>query len=84
MVGRILNQDPSLYADIEMLNPKAKESIKQFMKSAKKLQRIINKKDKKAFISYFKGSGMFLGDFRRKASKESDFLIDQLVKEKDI
>ncbi len=82
MVGRILNQDPNLYADIEIANPESKKTIKQYIKSAKKLQKIIKKKDRNAFIKYFNESADFFGDFKKEAAEFSDYLIEQLVKRK--
>ena len=80
MVGRLLNQDPSLYADIELLNPENKKSIKEYIKSTQKLMKIIQKNDRKGFIKFFKEGADFLGDFKKEATEYSDYLIEQLVK----
>ena len=45
MVGRILNQDPKLYADIEILNPATINALKAYLKNANQLLSIIEKKD---------------------------------------
>lgn len=82
MVGRILNQNPNLYADIEIANPEIMKTIKVYIRSAKKLEMIIKKKDRGAFIKYFKESADFFGDFKKEAAEFSDYLIEQLVKRK--
>jgi len=80
MVGRLLNQDPCLYADIEILNPENKKAIAEYMKSSKKLMDIIKKQDKEGFVKFFKEGAEFLGDFKEEATEYSDYLIEQLVK----
>ena len=80
MLGRILNQDPELYADIEILNPEVKNAIKAYLDSSEKLLKTIVKKDREGFINYFKESADYLGDFKKEAEKESDYLIEKMVK----
>ncbi len=80
MVGRLLNQDPALYADIELLNPENKKAIGEYMKSTQKLMEIIKEKDREEFIKFFKEGAGFLGDFKKEATEYSDYLIEQLVK----
>ena len=82
VIGRILNQDPKLYADIEILNPQTNRVIKEFSNSTKKLRRIIKKKDTKSFIGFFNSASRHLNSFKKKASEYSDFIIEKLV-EKD-
>lgn len=41
MVGRILNQNPSLYASIEIMNPKNRKALATYAVSAKNLHKII-------------------------------------------
>ncbi|MEA2037873.1 MAG: prephenate dehydrogenase/arogenate dehydrogenase family protein [Nanoarchaeota archaeon] len=80
MVGRMLNQDPGLYADIGILNPENNKSINEYMESSKKLQDIIKNKDKEAFVKFFKEGADFLGEFKQEATEYSDYIIEQLVK----
>ena len=79
MVGRILNQDPGLYADMEIMNPKNKKLLNILEKSSKKLKNIIESKNKNEFIKYFDECAEFFGNFRKKAEKTSDYLIEQMV-----
>lgn len=80
MVGRILNQNPELYADIEIMNSKNKKLLDIFENSSKKLKKIIKAKDKEEFVKYFNDCADFFGNFRKKAEKTSDYLIEQMVK----
>lgn len=79
MVGRILNQDPELYANIEILNPKTKKALKAYLKTSKKLYNIIRQKNKQAFVQYFNEAADYLGDFSIEAEEYSNYLIDRLV-----
>ncbi len=80
MVGRLLNQDPGLYADIEMLNPENKRAMEEYIRSTRELIGIIKRKDREEFIKFFKEGADFLGDFKQEATEYSDYLIEQLVK----
>jgi prephenate dehydrogenase len=79
MVGRILNQDPKLYADIEILNPKAKKAIKTYLKTSKNLLKVIQNKDRDGFIKYFKEAADYFGDFKKEAEEYSNYLIEKIV-----
>ncbi|MEK6983302.1 MAG: prephenate dehydrogenase/arogenate dehydrogenase family protein [Nanoarchaeota archaeon] len=82
MVGRILNQDPSLYANIEIMNPANIKVLKQYISSSKKLQKIIRTKDAKEFLNYFNECAKFFGDFKNEAEEMSDYLIEKMVEMK--
>ena len=80
MIGRILNQDPNLYANIEILNPNNIKVLRAYLKSAKKLQKIIETKNTKKFLKYFQECSKFFGVFKKEAEEISDYLIEQMVK----
>ncbi|MFH2028361.1 MAG: prephenate dehydrogenase/arogenate dehydrogenase family protein [Nanoarchaeota archaeon] len=82
MVGRILNQDPRLYADIEILNPKAKKAIRTYINTSKILLKKIQDKDIDGFVNYFNEAADYLGDFKKEAEEYSNYLIDKLVRRK--
>ena len=82
MVGRILNHDPKLYADIEIQNPETTKALKAYLKNANQLYKIIKKKDTKKFIRYFKEAADYLGSFKKEAEEYSNYLIDKLVERK--
>lgn len=80
MVGRLLAQDPYLYADIEMLNPENKKAMEEYIRSARELLGIIKRKDRDEFVKYFQEGANFLGNFKKEATEYSDYIIEQLVK----
>ena len=79
MVGRLLNQDPNLYANIEILNPKTQKVMRSYINSIMKLYMLVKDKDLESFTKYFEQSADFLGEFKKHATKESDFLIEKMV-----
>jgi prephenate dehydrogenase len=82
MVGRILNQDPYLYANIEIMNQETPKALKAYLKTCNKLYNIIEKKDTESFVNYFKEAADYLGDFKEEAEEYSNYLIDKLVERK--
>lgn len=79
MIGRILNQEPNLYAGIEMMNPKNKKVLQEYIKSSKKLQKIIESKNTEKFVEYFNECKEFFGSFKKEAEEVSDYLIEKMV-----
>lgn len=77
-LGRILHQDPALYANIEISNDAIPEYLSNFLKNGERLLKIIEKKDTKAFIKIFNQGQKYLGGFTKKAQEESDHIIDSL------
>ncbi len=82
MIGRILNQDPGLYADIQIFNPYSRKILKQYLKSIKKLSEPIKSKDVAVFEKYFRVISEYLGDFCNRAQEESDYLIKKMAERK--
>jgi len=80
MVGRILNQDPNLYASLEIDNSENNEVLKAYMESSEKLFEIIKSKDKEKFLKYFTECSEFFGDFREESEKISNHLLNEIVK----
>ncbi len=79
MVGRILAQDPRLYADIAILNPETQEVMRSYINSIMKLYMLIKDEDTGRFMEFFRESADHLGGFRQKAMEESTYLIRRLV-----
>ncbi|MBU0727906.1 prephenate dehydratase [Patescibacteria group bacterium] len=79
MMGRILNQDPNLYANIQIDNPLSKKVMQDFIESCKKLTEIVTKKDNKSFVKYFNSASKYLGSFTEQAMIESDRLIKEML-----
>ena len=83
VIGRILNQDPTLYADIELRNPYVPEALQGYLSTSKRLLDIVLRKDTKEFIRYFNEAAEYLGDFKKEAEEYSNYLIEQLVHRKE-
>lgn len=79
MMGRILNQDPNLYANIQIENPLSKKVMEDFIKSCKKLTDIVSKKSTNEFVKYFNSNKKYLGKFTERAMIESDRLIKEML-----
>ncbi len=77
-MGRILNQDPNLYAQIQFQNPDGLKVAESFLASMQDLIKIVGKKDTKAFVRQFKKASNYFGNYKRLAMKESDYLIDKM------
>jgi prephenate dehydrogenase len=82
MVGRILNQDPRLYANIEISNPETTKALNAYLRTCKRLFEIIEKKDTDGFVKYFNEAADYLGDFKEEAEEYSNYLIEKLVEKK--
>lgn len=56
LIGRILKQDPSLYADIQMLNENVPDVLREISSQINHLQDMVSKKDRVSFLEWFKSS----------------------------
>ena len=83
MVGRVLNQDPNLYAGIELNNPEILGVLKQYLRSSKQLFDIISHGDYNEFLKYFNEASDYLGNFKQEASIVSNRVINFLSEELD-
>ncbi len=54
IVSRLCQQDPELYATIQMANPYTDYALSAFIKHGENLHKIIKKRDRQAFIDLFK------------------------------
>jgi len=80
MVGRIIGQNPKLYASIQMQNPEVTEVHRVFLETASELADAVKKKDEKRFISMMKDAAHNFDDLER-AMGRSDKAIHSLVSE---
>lgn len=74
-VGRILAQDPILYADIQKYNPFAKEMSEIYLKSVMELNNSVKNNRSEEFINIFKRSQKYFGEFKEKSLRVTDKLI---------
>lgn len=79
LVGRLLSQDPDLYADILQMNPYVPEVLEACRSSAKDLAAIVGSKDPGLFRAFFLKNTRHLGSSCEEGQKMTDTLIDSMV-----
>jgi prephenate dehydrogenase len=80
MVGRILAQNPRLYAEIQVYNPYVREVLVALEESSRLLQGFVERRDVDGFVAEFERARDALGTFRERALEESNALIQALAK----
>ncbi len=78
MMGRILNQDPKLYANIQLSNSMNIKAVESYLKSCRELAETIERKKFKDNVKFFKKNTEYLGHFTKIAMDESDRLLRHL------
>jgi len=80
MIGRIIGQNPHLYAEIQMQNPHVTKVHRVFLRTAHKLSKAVKEKDEKAFVSIMAAAARHFDDVDQ-AMGRSDKAIRSLVNE---
>lgn len=78
MMGRILNQDPKLYASIQLSNPANIKAVESYLRSCRQLAETIERKKFKDNVDYFEKNADYLDHFSTLAMDESDRLLKYL------
>lgn len=78
MMGRILNQDPNLYAQIQIQNPNSLRVMNDFKKLTEVWIDLVKNKNTQHFEQRFKKISDYLGWYKEVAMEESNFLIEQM------
>jgi prephenate dehydrogenase len=79
LIGRLLSQDPSLYADILQQNPYVPGVLSVCTSSAGDLCDIVNSKDPEQFREFFLRNSRHLGQYCDTGMKTTDALIESMV-----
>jgi prephenate dehydrogenase len=79
LVGRILSQDPGLYADILQQNPYVPEVLDACRASAADLAAIVKEKDPALFREFFERDSRHLGAYCNQGQELTDALIECMV-----
>jgi prephenate dehydrogenase len=79
LIGRLLSQDPSLYADILQENPFVPEVLSVCTSSAEDLARIVTVGDPAQFREFFEANSRHLGAYCAEGMKTTDALIEYMV-----
>ena len=80
LMGRILAQDPSLYADIHLYNPYVLPALKEFMNSAGQFFQEISNGSRSGCMDFFNQAATAMGSYGAAALRESDLLIEQVAR----
>ena len=80
LMGRLLAQDPDLYADILQTNPFVPEVLAACRASAANLAGIVMAQDPNQFRAFFKNNSWHFGEYCREGQEMTDALIDCMVR----
>lgn len=75
MMGRLLHQDPKLYANIQLRNPQSRRVIRDFLERSLEWFNTVKTGDSAKFESLFKGATHYLSDFAQTAYQESNRVL---------
>ena len=79
MTGRIFAQNPELYADIVLADPRRRKMLLEFLDHHGRLADLVRDNDKAGFVEEFQRISDFFGDFAEQALTESSYLIHRLA-----
>jgi prephenate dehydrogenase len=79
LIGRLLSQDPALYADILQQNPYVPDVLSVCTSSAGDLAGIVNSKDPEQFREFFQRNSRHLDKYCDEGMKTTDALIESMV-----
>jgi len=77
LIGRILAQDPGLYADILLHNSSVPRALETFISSCSEFQEAIVKGSREECIEFFNRAASVFGDYKEVALTESNALLDK-------
>jgi len=80
MIGRMFSQQAELYADILTVNPEAPRLSHVFEQEAAHFARAIAMSDRASVVHRFRQVADFMKDFATWAKKQSDAILDDLVR----
>ncbi len=81
IIGRIIGQNPYLYADIQMFNPRIEEINNTFLNEAMKISNIVKKRDREEFVKIMKDAAKHFGSEAKRGIYYSDKALFALSKE---
>jgi prephenate dehydrogenase len=75
LIGRLLSQDPALYADILRLNPESGPALDAFGQAVRDLRGRVASGDPAAFEEYFRDAAARFREYSPRAMEETDRII---------
>ncbi len=79
IAARHLAQDPNLYGNIQIQNPRNPKILKKYQEAVNALVDIVQSGDLKKFTEQFKEGDRFFGKFGKEAFHETDALISRMA-----
>jgi prephenate dehydrogenase len=79
LVGRLLSQDPELYADMLCMNPFVPEVLRLCNEAVKDLSATVIEGDTEGFTRLFRQNADDFGEYRERSLEFTDFLIRAMV-----
>ena len=77
---RILSGDAELYSQIQINNRGNIPVISDFLENGTELMKLVQETDWEGVKGLFDGAADYLGDFKDEARRESNFLIEQIIR----
>jgi prephenate dehydrogenase len=81
IIGRIIGQNPYLYADIQMFNPRIREIHEVFINQCKEISEIVKNKDRDRFVKIMKEAAKHFGSEAKRGAYYSDKAVFALSSE---
>ncbi|ADG12867.1 Prephenate dehydrogenase [Methanocaldococcus infernus ME] len=81
LIGRIIGQNPYLYADIQMFNPRIEKIHKTFINECIKIHELVKSKDREGFVKLMKEAAKHFGNEAKRGAYYSDKAIFALTRE---
>ena len=75
LIGRLLSQDPALYADILQMNPESRLALSAFEQAVRDLRGRVASGDPAAFEEFFRDTAARFRDYSPRATEETDRII---------
>jgi prephenate dehydrogenase len=79
LIGRLLSQDPELYADILLMNPFVPRVLAACRSSASDLSSVVDSHDPALFRQFFERNSLHFGTYCDEGQKLTDALIECMV-----
>jgi len=81
LVGRLLSQDPALYADILRLYPETGPALAAFEQAVRDLRERVESADPAAFEEFFRETAARFREYSPRALEETDRIIEFLLEQ---
>jgi prephenate dehydrogenase len=79
LIGRLLGQNPDLYADMLTMNPFVPPVLRELHQAMEYLEEVVQRGDRDAFRTCFIQNAEVFAPDRERATKETDAIIEFLV-----